>query len=79
MSPRSRFIATWPNAAWKPHSEEWKQAIQDTLARQREAMRPRLFPELPKNRYICFYPMDRRQGRRAGTGTPCPLKSAADR
>jgi hydrogen peroxide-dependent heme synthase len=44
------------------HSEEWKKAIQETLARQREAMRPRLFPELPKNRYISFYPMDRRRG-----------------
>lgn len=46
----------------EPHSDEWKQAIADTLARQREAMRPRLFPEIPKNRYICFYPMDRRRG-----------------
>jgi hydrogen peroxide-dependent heme synthase len=46
----------------EPHSEEWKQAINETLARQREAMRPRLFPEIPKNRYICFYPMDRRRG-----------------
>ena len=46
----------------EPHSEEWKQAITETLARQREAMRPRLFPEIPKNRYVCFYPMDRRRG-----------------
>jgi len=46
----------------EPHSIEWKQVIEETLARQREAMRPRLFPELPKNRYICFYPMDRRRG-----------------
>jgi len=44
------------------YSEEWKQAIEETLRRQREAMRPRLFPELPKHRYICFYPMDRRRG-----------------
>ena len=44
------------------HSEEWKRAIEETLARQREAMRPRLFPELPKHRYLCFYPMDRRRG-----------------
>src|SRR5271170_51926 len=44
------------------HSEEWNRAIKETLARQREAMRPRLFPELPKNRYISFYPMDRRRG-----------------
>ena len=46
----------------EPHSEEWKRAIEETLGRQREAMRPRLFPELPKHRYLCFYPMDRRRG-----------------
>jgi len=46
----------------EPHSEEWKRGIQEVLARQKEAMHPRLFPELPKHRYICFYPMDRRRG-----------------
>ena len=44
------------------HSEEWNREIQETLGRQKEAMRPRLFPELPSHRYICFYPMDRRRG-----------------
>jgi peroxiredoxin len=46
----------------EPHSEEWKRGIQDVLERQKEAMHPRLFPELPRHRYICFYPMDRRRG-----------------
>ena len=46
----------------EPHSEEWKQAINDVLARQREAMRPRLYPDIPGGRYLCFYPMDRRRG-----------------
>ncbi len=46
----------------EPHSEEWKRAINDTLARQREAMRSRLFPQIPHNRYVSFYPMDRRRG-----------------
>jgi len=45
-----------------PHSEEWKREIADVLARQKEAMHPRLFPELPKHRYVSFYPMDRRRG-----------------
>jgi peroxiredoxin len=45
-----------------PHSEEWKREIGDVLARQKEAMHPRLFPELPKHRYVSFYPMDRRRG-----------------
>jgi hydrogen peroxide-dependent heme synthase len=44
------------------HSEEWNREIKETLARQKEAMHPRLFPEMPKHRYICFYPMDRRRG-----------------
>ena len=46
----------------EPHSEEWNRKVKDTVARQKEAMHPRLFPELPKHRYICFYPMDRRRG-----------------
>ena len=46
----------------EPHSEEWNREVKDTVARQKEAMHPRLFPELPKHRYICFYPMDRRRG-----------------
>ncbi len=46
----------------EPHSEEWNKAIQETIARQKEAMKPRLFPAIPPNRYICFYPMDRKRG-----------------
>jgi len=46
----------------EPHSDEWKKEIEETLKRQREAMHPRLFPDLPKHRYLCFYPMDRRRG-----------------
>ncbi len=46
----------------EPNSEEWKREIADTLARQKEAMRPRLYPEIPPHRYACFYPMDRRRG-----------------
>jgi chlorite dismutase len=44
------------------HSEEWNREIAEMLKRQAEAMRPRIFPEMPKHRYICFYPMDRRRG-----------------
>ncbi len=46
----------------EPHSEEWTREIQQTIARQKEAMRPRLYPEMPQQRYVCFYPMDRRRG-----------------
>jgi chlorite dismutase len=46
----------------EPHSPEWNAVIEETLKRQTEAMRPRLFPQIPASRYICFYPMDRRRG-----------------
>ena len=46
----------------EPHTETWKQEIHETLERQRAAMAPRLFPEIPGGRYVCFYPMDRRRG-----------------
>jgi len=45
-----------------PHSQEWKQEIESTLARQRTAMAARLWPEIPAAPYVCFYPMDRRRG-----------------
>ena len=46
----------------EPHSPEWDEEIRENMDRQREAMRPRLFPEIPPHRYVCFYPMDRRRG-----------------
>ena len=45
-----------------PFSEAWDEEIAQVIARQKEAMRPRLFPEIPPARYLCFYPMDRRRG-----------------
>ncbi len=45
-----------------PHSPEWNAAVEEELERQRNAMRPRLYPEIPASKYACFYPMDRRRG-----------------
>jgi chlorite dismutase len=46
----------------QPHSPEWNAKVERVMARQRESMQPRLYPPMPVNRYICFYPMDRRRG-----------------
>jgi chlorite dismutase len=45
-----------------PFSEEWSREIEDTMERQRQAMRPRLYPKIPDSQYLCFYPMDRKRG-----------------
>jgi len=59
----------------QPHSEEWKREIEAVLERQRQAMAPRLWPEIPAAKYICFYPMDRRRGEQVNWYT----ESMADR
>jgi hydrogen peroxide-dependent heme synthase len=47
----------------KPHSPEWRQAVEADLASQRDKLAARLFPKIPASRYVCFYPMNkRRQG-----------------
>jgi chlorite dismutase len=45
----------------QPFSDDWNRAVEETLAQQRKAMAPRLWPDIPPNRYICFYPMDRKR------------------
>ena len=45
-----------------PLTEEWNKEIEETVERQKQAMKPRLFPKIPASRYLCFYPMDRRRG-----------------
>ncbi len=46
----------------KPHSEEWNREVEAVLERHRKAMAPRLWPEIPNTKYLCFYPMDRKRG-----------------
>ena len=46
----------------EPNTPEWNQEVEATMERQREAMKGRLYPEIPAARYVSFYPMDRRRG-----------------
>ena len=46
----------------EPYSPEWKSGVSDVIARQAAAMAPRLYPDIPDTRYVCFYPMDRKRG-----------------
>src|SRR5262249_17684159 len=57
-----KLFRTMREQGIEPHSPEWDAAVADTVKRQTEAMRPRLFPQIPPNRYVCFYPMDRKRG-----------------
>lgn len=43
-------------------SPEWEQALEGMLAEDREVQKGRLYPTLPQEPYLCFYPMDKRRG-----------------
>ena len=45
----------------KPHSTEWKAAVDAELARQRIKLAARLYAKIPRSRYLCFYPMDKKR------------------
>jgi peroxiredoxin len=45
-----------------PYTPEWNAGTAEVIARQSAAMSPRLFPEIPSSKYLCFYPMDRKRG-----------------
>ncbi len=46
----------------EPGSPKWVRAEEEKMAEQRQAMAPRLRPQVPPNRFLCFYPMDKKRG-----------------
>jgi hydrogen peroxide-dependent heme synthase len=46
----------------KPESEEFERAFEEELEDQRKRLAGRLFLQIPKRRYVCFYPMNKRRG-----------------
>ncbi|MGH9347118.1 MAG: hydrogen peroxide-dependent heme synthase [Vicinamibacterales bacterium] len=49
-------------ATLKPGSEEFDRAFDAEMASQRQRVMSRLFLDIPGNRYVCFYPMNKRRG-----------------
>ena len=52
----------WLEQGIEPGSEEWMKVEKEKVAEQAAAMAPRLYPTVPPNRYLCFYPMDKKRG-----------------
>ena len=49
-------------AKHKPGSDDFESAFDAEMEMQRQRVMNRLFLELPKARYVCFYPMNKRRG-----------------
>jgi hydrogen peroxide-dependent heme synthase len=46
----------------KPGSDEHDRAFDAEMKTQRERVMGRLFTDIPRRRYVCFYPMNKRRG-----------------
>jgi len=46
----------------EPGTAGWQKEVENELTRQRSAAAPRLWPEIPLRRYLCFYPMNKLRG-----------------
>jgi len=60
----ARFHAELRDRGLKPHSAEWNAAFDELLAKAAQEPRSaeRLFAKIPKRRYVCFYPMNKKRG-----------------
>jgi chlorite dismutase len=49
-------------ARFKPGSDDFEKAFDTEMDSQRQRVMSRLFLDMPKSRYVCFYPMNKRRG-----------------
>ncbi len=57
-----RLYAALKEKGIEPGTAGWNQAVEAELVNQRKAAAPRLWPEIPPRRYVCFYPMNKMRG-----------------
>ena len=57
-----RLFTSLTEKGMQPGTADWNRAAEAELAKQREAATPRLWPEIPPRRYLCFYPMNKLRG-----------------
>jgi chlorite dismutase len=57
-----KLYAELMQKALRPGSAEWNREIDAELDRQRQISASRLWPEIPRRRYLCFYPMNKFRG-----------------
>ncbi len=57
-----RLYSSLKEKGLQPYTTEWGQAIEAEVARLKQTMASRLWPEIPPRRYLCFYPMDKKRG-----------------
>jgi peroxiredoxin len=57
-----KLYAELTDKGLQPATGEWNRAVEAELTKHRETSTPRLWPEIPERRYLCFYPMNKFRG-----------------
>ena len=57
-----KLHARFVDEGLEPGSDDWKSKWSEEMDNQRERMKERLYMDIPKTRYLCFYPMNKRRG-----------------
>jgi hydrogen peroxide-dependent heme synthase len=57
-----RLYAELTAKGLQPGTADWNREVEAELAKQRQTAAPRLWPEIPQRRYLCFYPMNKFRG-----------------
>ena len=57
-----KLHAQFVDEGLQPGSDDWKSKWSEEMNNQRERMKERLYMDIPKTRYLCFYPMNKRRG-----------------
>jgi chlorite dismutase len=57
-----RLYASLTEKGLQPYTSAWDEAVAAEVARLKQTMASRLWPEIPQRRYLCFYPMDKKRG-----------------
>ncbi len=57
-----KVYGEWTGKGLRLGTGEWNREVEAELTKHRQAAAPRLWPEIPRRRYVCFYPMNKFRG-----------------
>ncbi|MCA9792942.1 MAG: heme-dependent peroxidase, partial [Candidatus Eremiobacteraeota bacterium] len=57
-----RYRKTLQKQGLEEDTPEWEEALEKLLEGDRQTQRARLYPEIPADKYLCFYPMNKLRG-----------------
>lgn len=71
---RERYAKLLEKRGLQDGTMEWELALEEQLEKERDTQRERLYPVVPDDPYICFYPMNKKRGENINWFTLAPAE-----